>query len=136
VIIQMQKDGRYHQIPIEFEAKDDGNMIKTDRTLLRRIIVNLIKNALEANEQEHMINIQIEKEQDNYRLSVHNLETISIEKQRDIFRKGFSSKGKGRGMGVYGSKLLLNKYLHGELSFTSSEEAGTTFVLQIPKELK
>jgi len=54
--------------------------------------------------------------------------------QAKLFGKGTSTKGKGRGFGTYGSKLLLNKYLNGDLNFYSKEYIGTEFTILLPKE--
>jgi sensor histidine kinase regulating citrate/malate metabolism len=51
-----------------------------------------------------------------------------------MFNKGNSIKGKGRGLGIYGGKYILNKYLGGDLEYTSLENEGTTFYILIPKE--
>ncbi len=48
-----------------------------------------------------------------------------------IFQRSFSTKGGGRGIGTYSMKLLTEKYLHGEIHFTSTNPKGTTFYIEI-----
>jgi sensor histidine kinase regulating citrate/malate metabolism len=51
-----------------------------------------------------------------------------------VFRRSFSIKSPvGRGIGTYSAKLITERYLGGSLSFTSSEEAGTTFAVTLPR---
>jgi hypothetical protein len=50
-----------------------------------------------------------------------------------VFRRSFSTKPPaGRGIGTYSAKLITERYLGGSLSFTSSEEEGTTFTVTLP----
>jgi len=51
--------------------------------------------------------------------------------QLQVFRRSFSTKGAGRGLGTWSMKLL-SGYLQGEVGFVSTEDAGTTFWLQLP----
>jgi signal transduction histidine kinase len=39
----------------------------------------------------------------------------------------------GRGIGTYSAKLITERYLGGSLSFTSSEDEGTTFAVTLPR---
>ena len=49
-----------------------------------------------------------------------------------VFNRFFSVKGGGRGLGTYSAKYPTEKYLAGEISYTSSEEQGTTFTAVYP----
>ena len=52
-----------------------------------------------------------------------------------IFQRSFSTKArKGRGIGTYSMKLLGERYLGGEVGFTTGE-GGTTFTLRLPAHL-
>jgi len=129
----LHKDERFHRIPLKFESNINTDTIQTDKTLLSRIILNIVKNALEANKSFDPVNITLEHAESRYIISVHNTEVIPIEMQRNLLTKGHSSKGAGRGFGTYGSKLLLNKYLDGDLTFTSNNASGTFFYISLPK---
>jgi sensor histidine kinase regulating citrate/malate metabolism len=47
--------------------------------------------------------------------------------QLQIFKRSFSTKGKGRGLGTYSIKLLTENYLDGNAGFESREDIGTIF---------
>jgi sensor histidine kinase regulating citrate/malate metabolism len=49
-----------------------------------------------------------------------------------IFQRSFSTKGQGRGIGIYSMRLITEQYLHGSVSFTSEKGAGTEFVVRLP----
>jgi len=53
--------------------------------------------------------------------------------QLQLFKRSFSTKGIGRGIGTYSMKLFGEKYLKGRVGFESTEENGTTFFIEIPQ---
>ena len=55
--------------------------------------------------------------------------------QLQVFQRSFSTKGDGRGLGTYGSRLLTERYLGGEIGFESTESTGTTFRVSLPPAL-
>jgi sensor histidine kinase regulating citrate/malate metabolism len=51
-----------------------------------------------------------------------------------VFRRSYCTKSTvGRGIGTYSAKLIMERYLGGSLTFTSSEEEGTTFAVVLPR---
>jgi nitrogen-specific signal transduction histidine kinase len=112
-------------IPDDFE-------VTTDRTLLLRIIRNMIKNALEASLENDRIHITFEYNDFSCVFCVHNSAPMPRSVQRQIFQRAFSTKGKGRGLGTYSMKLFGEKYLKGAVWFSSSKETGTDFFLSLP----
>ena len=68
---------------------------------------------------------------DSVEFRVHNPAYIPHDEQIQIFRRTFSTKGRDRGLGTYSIRLL-SEYLEGDVSYTSSKEAGTTFVATYP----
>jgi signal transduction histidine kinase len=110
-------------------------LIKSDKTLLRRVLGNLVKNALEASCDGEKITLSIDEINSQIIFNVHNQAYIPPNIKNQIFQRSFSTKGTGRGVGTYSVKLLTEKYLGGKVSFKTDQELGTTFTLQIPKEL-
>lgn len=99
----------------------------SDRTLLGRILGNMAKNALEACRPGETVTLGCFAEGDQVVFSVHNPGVMSNDAQLQVFQRSFTTKGIGRGLGTY-SMQLLSGYLGGEVSFSTSEEAGTRFV--------
>jgi signal transduction histidine kinase len=106
-------------------------VLVTDRTLLARILGNMLKNALEAAHPGETITVNCLKRDGGIEFSVHNRVIIPPEVQFEIFQRSFSTKGYGRGLGTYSMKVL-SEYLDGEVDFTSSEKTGTVFRLRLP----
>jgi signal transduction histidine kinase len=55
--------------------------------------------------------------------------------QRQVFQRSFTTKELGRGLGTYSMKLLSERYLNGNVSFTTSPKQGTTFTARYPRGL-
>jgi nitrogen fixation/metabolism regulation signal transduction histidine kinase len=99
----------------------------TDPRLLHRILINMTKNAIEASSNEAVVRLGCDRFGDDLEFWVHNQGCIPEKVQHQIFQRSFSTKSPGRGLGTYSIKLLGERYLKGRISFTSSNEKGTTF---------
>lgn len=117
---------------ISFESKDSE--IETDETLLGRVVSNMIKNAIEASSAGETITLDCGNRNEMVYFSVHNPSFIPQDIQSQLFNRSVSTKGAGRGIGIYSMKFLTEKYLNGEISFTSSKKDGTTFEVSYPQK--
>ena len=108
--------------------------ISTDRTLLSRVIGNLVKNALEAEPAGAKITLSCKKTAGGAAFTVHNPGRMSDDSRLQVFQRSFSTKGAGRGLGTYSIRLLTEKYLKGKVSLTTGPE-GTTFRMEYPASL-
>jgi signal transduction histidine kinase len=105
----------------------------SDDSIVKRILFNMLKNALEASPEGAVVTIGFRKDkEDRATFSVHNPGHIEPEVQRRIFQRYFSTKGDGRGLGTWGMKLLAEEYLRGSVSFRTSAGEGTFFDLSLP----
>jgi K+-sensing histidine kinase KdpD len=105
----------------------------TDHSLLWRILYNMLLNALEATDEGQEVKIWFETTDNLLTFKVWNMGTIAEKAANRIFERNFSTKGNsGRGLGTYSMKYFGEKILKGEVSFTSTDEAGTTFCYRTP----
>lgn len=110
-------------------------MLCIDYQLLSRIIINMIKNALEASEPAGIVHASFEVTDGQPCFVVHNDGVIPEAVQLQIFKRSFSTKGgSGRGIGTYSMKLFGERYLGGKVSFRTSEAEGTSFSFILPKK--
>jgi len=110
--------------------------IVSDGAILRRILGNMVKNALEATVRGETVTISAETAPDTLTFCVHNPGVIPQETQMQIFQRSFSTKAEeGRGIGTYSIKLFGERYLRGKVHFSSRAPDGTTFCLTLPREL-
>jgi hypothetical protein len=107
---------------------------KTDSALLKRILLNMAKNAAEASPEKSQIRISCSVGSGKAVFSVNNPGTIPEDVRLQIFQRSFTTKGAGRGLGTYSMKLFGENYLHGRVFFRSNEKQGTTFTIELPME--
>ena len=105
----------------------------SDEILLRRVLRNMLKNAIEATERDGNVYIGCCSDETTITFWVKNSAFIPRDSQLQIFNRSFSTKGSDRGLGTYSMKLLTEKYLKGKISFTSDKENGTIFRIQLKK---
>lgn len=103
----------------------------SDATLLRRILGNMVKNALEASPEGDAVTLGVDTSATGLDFWVHNTTVIQAAYQQRIFQRDFSTKGSGRGLGTYSMKLLAC-FLSGDVQFKSTPGRGTRFTLCLP----
>jgi nitrogen-specific signal transduction histidine kinase len=108
-----------------------GN-ITVDPILVKRILLNMLKNALEATESGGSIRFTMITESGVIVFKVWNPTAMPEEVCRQVFQRSFSTKGPGRGIGTYSMRLIAEQYLDGTVSFSSDEFSGTEFTVRIP----
>ena len=132
---------RYHYLTRErdlrAENKAEAATFESDPTILARVLGNLTKNALEATAPGGCVLLGCENVDDGGVLfTVQNPSVISDFNQTQVFKRSFSTKGAGRGLGTYSARLLTEKYLGGSISFRSDPTGGTTFSVRLPGQFK
>lgn len=111
---------------------ENNLMLKTDQILLLRSLGNIVKNALEASKDGDEIRVWAEDGESSIIFRVQNPGVIPDDVQHQIFKRSFSTKfGKGRGIGTYSVKLLVEQYLKGKVSFVSNEIENTIFSISL-----
>jgi len=120
----------------ELSAEMQGACIRTDRALLGRVLVNMVKNAFEAIDPGRTVSVSARREAEGaVCFGVHNPGVIPEHTQLRMFQRAFSTKGgTGRGFGTYGMKLIGENVLKGRVGFESTAETGTRFWIRLPSE--
>lgn len=113
----------------------------TDQNLLRMIVTNLYSNAVKYTREEGTIHLGFGRKNDNIIITVaDNGMGIPAEDQDSIFSKLFRASNAvrdvpdGTGLGLY----IVHEavvVLKGNISFTTTENIGTTFEVVLPLEL-
>ncbi len=112
--------------------------LNADRAKLRRVLVNLLSNALKFTPKGGRINVNAAREGSLVRVSVADTGVgIPEEDQRDIFDKYAQARSratrseKGTGLGLYITRQLVE--LHGgKIGVKSEVGRGSTFSFTIP----
>jgi signal transduction histidine kinase len=116
---------------------DGGNYtVKSDASVILRIIGNMTINALEATPIGGVVSISARAEGPMVVIAVHNDLEMAEDTKLQIFKRSFSTKSTaGRGIGTYSMKLFGERYLKGRVAFRSSREEGTVFSFSLPLEV-
>lgn len=126
----------YHVVAADKEiiiSNSSGDIeIIADPVLLKRVIINMAKNALEATQDNGQVLLGYYAGQEGVTFFVHNDQFMTRDVQLQVFRRSFSTKGLDRGLGTYSIKLLGEKYLGGKVWFETDAEKGTTFFIKLP----
>lgn len=119
-------------IKIDFRGNNDIKLF-ADKSLLTQVMINLIKNAIDAVENSENPEIIINNSQkiDEVMISVSdNGKGINSEELKDIFVPFYTTKKDGTGIGLYYSKMIV--YMHkGQIKVNSQVNQGTTFSIHL-----
>lgn len=122
---------------LKINEQAESLTFQTDKTLLRRVLGNMIKNALEASAPGETVTVGCCFKNDSHiSFWVHNPTYIPENIRLQMFNRSFSTKGVGRGLGTYSMKYFTEKYMNGSISFKSNEPEGTTFTVTYPVALQ
>jgi signal transduction histidine kinase len=119
---------------IEIQGCPGGLPFVSDPVLLRRVLGNLVKNALEATQPGGRLVLGCSAGASEVTFWVQNAGEIPAAVRARVFSRSFSTKGLGRGLGTYGAKLLTERYLAGSIDFVSNAAEGTVFRVRLPLE--
>ncbi|MDZ7716036.1 MAG: ATP-binding protein [Balneolaceae bacterium] len=98
---------------------------------LRRVFINIIKNAFEAMPEGGKITIRSYTKKDSAFIEIEdNGAGISEEDKSKIFVPNFSTKSSGTGLGLAICKKVIEAH-EGNISFASIKNKGTTFVIKL-----
>ena len=104
----------------------------SDEVLLRRVLGNLLKNALEASAPGETVTLSYDHDPAPA-FAVKNPAVVTESVRRQIFQRSFSTRGgTGRGVGTWSAKLLTERYLRGRISFRSEPGEGTIVTVTLP----
>jgi two-component system sensor kinase FixL len=112
--------------------------IKTDPTLLKRVLQNLAINAVQAMPEGGKLSIKVsqDKEPDKFAITIQDTGVgIPKEIQGKLFTPLFTTKSKGQGFGLAVVKRLVEAQ-GGTISFKSQEGKGTKFTVSLPTQNK
>jgi signal transduction histidine kinase len=112
--------------------------IRVHQSELQQVIMNLLKNAMDALVEKQpklrQIKIRVGQNENRQILEVQdNAGGIDEEIIDRIFDPYFTTKGKlnGTGLGLYMSKLIIEEHLRGRL-FVQNQDSGANFRIELP----
>lgn len=108
--------------------KTEDIILYADEGQITQILINLVKNAIQAEARKIEISAEINLSEQIIITVYNNGSPISKESQEEIFVPFYTTKQEGTGIGLSLSRQIMR--LHsGTLSLTRSDENGTVFTL-------
>ena len=103
---------------------------------MKRVFINLIKNAIEAMPNGGNLTVTSEKTGDTVKIAFADTGTgISEENLKKLFGPLFTTKAKGMGLGLAICKRIVEAH-GGKISVESAVDKGTTFTITVPVKPK
>lgn len=121
---------------IKFDSTEPKLIAIVDKTQLTRVLTNLVKNSLQAiennNIQNPLVQVYLEKTKGYIRLSImDNGGGIAEENMEKVLEPKFTTKTSGMGLGLGMVKNIVQAY-GGEMELHNNEIGGVTFNLTFP----
>ena len=111
-----------------YEEKSEDIILYADEGQITQILINLVKNAVQADARNIVITAQLTPSEQTVISVANDGLPISRESQDEIFVPFFTTKQEGTGIGLSLSRQIMRLH-NGSLTLTKSDEAGTVFTL-------
>ena len=135
VVDLLEQQAGERQVTLKLDPDDNLPKILIDSMGLRRVLLNLVGNAIDAcAENQGTVTVSVDG-RDNGFLDIRIIDTgtgIEPETLKKLFTVFFSTKGnRGTGLGLPVSKKLIEEH-GGRLEISSTVGQGTTFTIVLP----
>jgi len=114
------------------KVEDDLPRLLIDPQMMRRVLTNLILNAVQAMPRGGKLTIRVSKSGETILISVRDTgRGIPDEILPKLFNPLFTTKAKGQGLGLATCKRLVEAH-GGRITVESQVGKGTTFTVNVP----
>lgn len=125
-------EAKRHNIEINANLNQNLPRIKADAELIKEVLINVIKNAIEAMPEGGKIKVVSQKENSYVRIEVEDTGPgIPPEQLKEIFNPFFTTKKKGTGLGLTISYRIIKDH-GGDMKIESTTHTGTKCIILLP----
>ncbi len=124
----------HKDITFKFIDKDDVPIFKLDREQIKRVMINLLDNAVAAIPSKGRISIKLFYDKALRIVSIEVADTgtgISHEAKERLFEPYFSTKGSGTGLGLAIVSRIISDH-NGSIRVEDNKPRGTKFMIELP----
>ncbi|MBN1106365.1 MAG: HAMP domain-containing protein [Deltaproteobacteria bacterium] len=122
------------EVTLSFRDSEDLPPMKLDRDQMKRVMINLLDNALDAIEEKGEIVIDLfhDREEERVRIEVaDNGRGIPPEHKTRVFEPDFSTKKHGTGLGLAIVRSIITEH-GGSIRVQDNPPRGTRFAIELP----
>ncbi|MFI5362650.1 MAG: response regulator [Elusimicrobiota bacterium] len=114
----------------------DSPSVLADAVQIKQVVINLVRNALQAGEGRPgaEVAVRVEARTGRVRISVEDRGPgLSAQSETRLFEPFFTTKppGKGTGLGLYLCRLLVERH-GGSIAASNRQGGGASFVIELP----
>jgi signal transduction histidine kinase len=119
-------------LSVRQDFQNDIPEFEADADRLQQVLINIIKNAVEASAERAEIHIETAREGSNVVVRITDGGPgIPVEVRERVFEPFYSNKQDGTGLGLCISQRIVDQH-GGTIYIEDGPEGGTTFIIQLP----
>jgi C4-dicarboxylate-specific signal transduction histidine kinase len=128
-IARMDLNYRMHKV--ELHVAEDLPCVMGDRQKLTQVMLNLLRNALQATAQWRRVSVEAQRQDGRIVLAVEDEGPgVPIELRESLFQPFATGKGDGMGMGLYMAKMIVDSH-QGEIAVMDRPQGGARFEVRL-----
>jgi len=127
-------NGLFSDVVIEHRFAADVPLVRFDAEQIRRVIINLVDNAVEAMERKGRIVVETERDQANNVVRIvvaDNGPGIPAAEREKLFLPYYSTKRRGSGLGLAIVRRIIAEH-GGSIEVGDNVPRGTRFTIELP----
>ncbi|MEQ1727109.1 MAG: ATP-binding protein, partial [Vicinamibacterales bacterium] len=127
-------DGLFSDVEFVRQFGDELPLARLDPEQVRRVIINVVDNAIEAMDRRGRIVIETAHDESNHLVRVviaDNGPGIPPEEREKLFLPYYSTKRRGSGLGLAIVRRIIAEH-GGTIDASDNEPAGTRFTIELP----
>jgi PAS domain S-box-containing protein len=132
VILLLEAEACQKSIQFQLISDNQSFMILCDRHKVKQVLINIVKNGIEAMNRPGSITVRLFKDSNDVQVTITDegcgIPEEYLEKLGNPF---FSTKSKGNGLGLMVCQKIISEH-NGHILVESKQNVGTTFKINIP----
>jgi len=127
-------DGLFSELRFERRFANDLPVVQVDPEQMRRVVINLVDNAVEAMERRGVITVETHHDPANHLARIIVADDgpgITTADREKLFMPYFSTKRRGSGLGLAIVRRIIAEH-GGSIDVTDNTPRGTRFTIELP----
>ena len=127
-------DGLFTSVEIQKHYDPDVTQVRLDPEQIKRVIINLVDNAIEAMGRQGTIVVETARDKSNSLVRIVVADTgpgIPPAERDKLFLPYYSTKGRGSGLGLAIVRRIVAEH-GGSIDVTDNVPTGTRFIIELP----